>query len=359
MLFYLRIFFGFSILIFQIEFLYAQDAHFSQINSLPTLINPAQTGFYSNNDYRIGAIYRLQKTPSGSAYNTFLTWADMSMQPLYNEGWFGVGTNFIHDNTSGSILSLNKYIVSLAYHQPINDDMILSLGVSGSYVDRSLDHSKLIFGDQFDGVNFSNNIPTEENLFIYPNSRYWTIRPAINFSHYLENNSRLSVGFSIDNVNRPTAAFIGGNRKQKTELGVNSQGYYTVPLRYHANAYYSRDISYNLTWSIYTYFTYQNRAMQNLIGTKLAYNYFFNGIKTLSISGGFMYRVNRSANLLVGLETDKVKLGLSYDLAITKTSFFLDNYNSFELSCIFHSVLPKINQSRNKLKRKIRCVDNF
>lgn len=358
-MFYLRIF-GvlYIILVTQTGILWTQDVHFSQIQNLPLLVNPAQSGFYSDYDYRVNAVYRLQKTPVGSAYNTFVAWADVRMQPLYNQGWFGLGLSAIRDNTSGSILTLNKYILTVAYHQVINDDMIVSLGLGGSYTDRHLDRSKIIFGDQFDGSNFSRDLPTAD-VFLSPTSRFWALTPAINLAYTLEDNSQLLLGFSMDNVNRPSTSFIQGDARKSSELRVNQKGQYTVPLRYHTNLSYIRQIADNMTWSIYTYFTYQNQARQNLIGTELAYDYIFAGRKVLSLSGGLMYRVNRSGSLLLGLETRHLKLGIGYDLAITKTSFFFDNYSSFECSCTFRSVFPQSNRARNKLKRKIRCVNNF
>lgn len=342
----------------QTGFLRAQDAHFTQIQNLPLQINPAHTGLYSEYDYRVGADYRLQKTPSGSAYNTFVGWADVHMQPLYNGGWFGVGLSATRDNTSGSILVLNRYVLSLAYHQVIGENVILSIGLAGAYVDRSLDHSKLIFGDQFDGTNFSQNVPTAD-VFFYPHSRFWTLEPAINLEYSFYDNSQLSVGFAMDNVNRPRTSFLYGDAKKRSELAVNNQGLYTVPLRYHVNLNYKRQIAENMTWNIYTYFSYQNQARQNLIGTEISYDFISGMQKVLSISGGMMYRVNRSANMLLGLETKHIKLGISYDLSITRTAGFFDNYSSFEVACIFHSVFPKSNRERNRLKRTVRCVDNF
>jgi hypothetical protein len=48
----------------------AQDLHFSQYFNAPILVNPANTGFNPDNDYRIGANYRNQWGAVGTPFKT-------------------------------------------------------------------------------------------------------------------------------------------------------------------------------------------------------------------------------------------------------------------------------------------------
>ena len=62
---------GFLVCLFDAN---AQDLHFSQYFNAPILVNPANTGFNPDNDYRIGGNYRNQWSAVGSPYKTMSVW---------------------------------------------------------------------------------------------------------------------------------------------------------------------------------------------------------------------------------------------------------------------------------------------
>ncbi|MFN7275608.1 MAG: type IX secretion system membrane protein PorP/SprF, partial [Bacteroidota bacterium] len=49
---------------------WGQDIHFSQYYNAPLLVNPANTGFNPDFDYRVGVNYRSQWANIGSPYKT-------------------------------------------------------------------------------------------------------------------------------------------------------------------------------------------------------------------------------------------------------------------------------------------------
>ena len=55
---------------------YAQDLHFSQYFNSPLLVNPANTGFNPDYDFRVGGNYRNQWANVGNPYKTMSLWGD-------------------------------------------------------------------------------------------------------------------------------------------------------------------------------------------------------------------------------------------------------------------------------------------
>ena len=57
----------------------AQDLHFSQYFNTPLLVNPANTGFNPDYDYRLGGNYRNQWANVGNPYKTMGFWGDTKL----------------------------------------------------------------------------------------------------------------------------------------------------------------------------------------------------------------------------------------------------------------------------------------
>ena len=58
---------------------WGQDLHFSQYYNTPLLVNPANTGFNPDFDFRAGVNYRNQWASVGSPYKTTSAWGDVKL----------------------------------------------------------------------------------------------------------------------------------------------------------------------------------------------------------------------------------------------------------------------------------------
>src|SRR6202012_57059 len=97
----------------------AQDLHFSQFFNAPLLVNPANTGFLPEADYRLGANYRNQwSTIMQVPYQTMSIFGDAQVfRNRIDNGWLGLGGVLLRDVAgSGSLTSTEAY-GSIAYHQ--------------------------------------------------------------------------------------------------------------------------------------------------------------------------------------------------------------------------------------------------
>src|SRR3569623_68854 len=84
----------------------AQDLHFSQYYNAPLLVNPANTGFNPDYDYRVGGNYRNQWASVGNPYKTMSVWGDTKLfANRFEDGWMGVGVSLLKDVAGSGSLS--------------------------------------------------------------------------------------------------------------------------------------------------------------------------------------------------------------------------------------------------------------
>src|SRR5476651_2699727 len=113
---------------------HAQDLHFSQYFNTPMLVNPANTGFNPDNDYRLGGNYRNQWANVGSPYKTMSVWGDVKMfADRFENGWIGVGGSILKDEAGSGSLSSTSGFATIAYHQMLGYNSLLSGGFGVGY----------------------------------------------------------------------------------------------------------------------------------------------------------------------------------------------------------------------------------
>src|SRR6476646_4858023 len=139
---------------------FGQGLHFSQYFNSPLLVNPANTGFNPDYDFRIGGNYRNQWASVGNPYKTMSAWGDVKVfANRFENGWMGIGGALYKDAAgSGSLTSTSGY-ASVAYHQMLGYNSLLSGGFSLGFTSKRIDISKLSFDDQWNGKFIDVSIP--------------------------------------------------------------------------------------------------------------------------------------------------------------------------------------------------------
>src|SRR5699024_5163217 len=118
----------------------AQDLHFSQFFASPLTENPANTGFLPDANYRFGANYRNQWAALGVPYKTFSAYGDAQLlRDRWYYGWLGAGGVLLQDEAGAGALKSTKIYLSLAYHQLLGFNSLLSLGFNGGLAMKRID----------------------------------------------------------------------------------------------------------------------------------------------------------------------------------------------------------------------------
>ncbi len=190
------------------NYTHAQDLHFSQYFNSPLLVNPANTGFTPDGDYRLGINYRNQwASLGGNPYKTFSAFGDVQLfGDRLENGWVGVGGALLRDVAGTGNLTSTRAFGSVAYHQALGLASLLSAGFNIGFVSKKVDFNKLTFDNQWNGKFFDISAPSGEG-FITNQVNYFTLQAGLNYAYYPNDNTYLNAGISVSHINRPKESF--------------------------------------------------------------------------------------------------------------------------------------------------------
>ena len=191
--------------------LIGQDVHFSQIFKAPLQLNPALTA-NSKWDVRMGANWRQQWVKVPVNYQTFGGFYDQKISlKSRSNGYLGVGASFMHDQAGDSELSWSQLGLRVAFHLPLDDELLLSAGIAVDAGQRAFRSDQLQFSDQYNGELFDPDQLTAEQ-FAQQSSAYVSQSAGINLKRqYWKSRSFLQVGFSLSHLNQPEIRFFDEN----------------------------------------------------------------------------------------------------------------------------------------------------
>ena len=314
------IFIGF--ILFYNYALKAQDIQFTQFQSSPLYLNPSFTG--ANADSRIASSYRNQWWNIPGTYKTFILSYDHYIHDIHS----GVGGFIVSDN-AGSMSYGNRYLgLTYSYDYKFDRYWSLSSGIKISYGYRSLDFSKLIFGDQLQRGASSSLQPILPERSSYFDFSWGTL--LFSNDHF--------VGVTIDHLNRPDQSFR------------NLEGRLPVKYSFHAAKTFYTDKSGGsgkktdkpVILALVQY-RFQKAFDQTDIGIIYKKPDFFAGIYYRGIPWLKYYKKGYPNNdafcVLGGIRFKTLELAYSYDFTISWQTY--KTGGSHELSLIYQFYNPK------------------
>lgn len=322
---------------------HSQDPQFSQYYAAPLLLNPALTG--SSDCYRVCVNARSQWTGlPGGAFSTGATSIDLNV-PDYRSG---VGILLLHDDVGTPRLSSNEISGFYSFLVPASPQFNLRFGLQGTFVSRSIDYSRLIFEDQFSGIDIvhttTSDPATEYNrvsygdmsagMVMYGEKTYWA-------------------GFAASHLTQPRQAFyLTGSR---------------LPVKYSLHGGYNFHYSKRRTknedewlWIVPTFnYKAQSKFDQIDIGLYLIKQSLMFGIwyRGIFFKEDNQVKNSDAVSVQIGYQYQKVSIGYSYD--ITTSKLMLNNTRgSHEISLIYRfcSSWPQ-KKKPMRYARKLPCPD--
>mgnify|MGYP001240024767 FL=1 len=276
---------------------HAQDPSFTQFYGNPLYLNPAMAG--SANCPRVAMNHRNQWPSLKGAYITNSISFDKGVEVLHG----GVGLQVINDIQGEGALTNTQINVLYSYHLQASRKLTVLTGIQAGYHQRSLDKSKLFFGDQID-PNYGFVFETGENLSQFADNVSYADIALGFFGIY---NQRHFLGGAIHHVSEPEDSYVTENnlpRRITVHAGSN------FPIGKAKNLGLIMDGPF-LTPNIL--YMSQNGADQLNIGMSLTNE---------SLSGGLYFRNNFSNSdailIVAGYESNGIRLGYSYDYTISE-----------------------------------------
>ena len=306
---------------------WGQDLHFSQYYNTPLLVNPANTGFNPDFDFRAGVNYRNQWASVGSPYKTTSAWGDVKLLGNRIEnGWIGLGGMLWKDQAGSGSLTGTTGMVSLAYHQMLGYNSLLSGGFSVGYTQKRIDVTKLTFDDQWNGIFFDANIPSFEP-FTTNQVSYVDLQAGINYAYFASENFYFNTGVSVMHINTPRESFFDASVSNNE-----------ISRRY--NFFINASVKVVDTWILNPniYVSMVGNSREILAGINANRDLGDNGARQLIM--GVYYRNNDAIIPLFGYQINDLKMTFNYDATISSLSKSNLTRGAYEISIVKSGIFP-------------------
>jgi type IX secretion system PorP/SprF family membrane protein len=303
---------------------HAQDPSFSQFFSSPLNINPAQTGNI-NSEWRAISNFRDQWAGPVYPYLTGTISFDTRIlrDKLPENNSLGVGMMMMYDKSMGGVLKSNYASLNAAYNVQFAESDIggahrIGLGIGGIYGNRRVDYSRLVFGEQFNGVGFDRNLPTGESA-LGQMKPYFSVSTGLLYTYTTEFTD-LDIGFSGFHLNKPKQSFLADENQ-------------ILPVRWVGHADFSHLLSDGMT-VINTNAVYQRQSTTSYFSVGGAVGRYLSQDDNIMVNAGLWYWSNNALIPYFGFTYKSFQVGVTYDLTVSKLAAGQRRPNTFEISLI-------------------------
>ncbi|RYZ33886.1 MAG: type IX secretion system membrane protein PorP/SprF [Sphingobacteriales bacterium] len=188
-----------SLLLLTGSFCFAQDHLYSQFFNAPIYLNPALNGQFEGK-VRLSMVYRNQYTTVPGNFNYISASVD------YNIPKFGGGFGLMFTRSSEGLAYLKNNSIAGIYSYSVgSQDYVLSFGLQAGAVNRAIDESRLVFGDQIDpSLGIIPGQPTSADAFPFNSKFYFDAGAGVNLVV-----GNFMAGVAMHHLNRPNQSFTG------------------------------------------------------------------------------------------------------------------------------------------------------
>jgi type IX secretion system PorP/SprF family membrane protein len=281
----------------------AQDPEFSQYYAAPLYLNPAFSG--TSVDHRFIANYRNQWPNISQAFETYAFSYDYNLDH-YNSG---LGFLLVADKAGSANLKSTQFNFQYAYKVKLSEKWILSSGLNFGVGSRSVDFNSLLFYQQLDFSQGSDNPPPPPSNLSIQAQTYFDFGAGM-----LVYSRKFWLGFSTAHLNRSNRSLVEDESKIPVKTSVH--GGVRIPLY---NGVFKRD----RTASIAPSFVYKTQGNfdQLDLGTYFFYEPVVVGLwyRGIPIQQNTKDNVSQDAVVVVlGFQLSNVELSYSYDVTVSE-----------------------------------------
>lgn len=300
-----------------------QDIHFSQFYENAILRNPALTGIFSG-DYKAGVNYRSQWGNIVNPFQTVLASAEtrINVNPELNDYLsFGLCTSYDH---AGSI-DFNSLQVTPAvnYNKSMNDRhaSYLSLGFAASYIQRSVDPSKMTVDNQYIGGGYVPSAATGEQLS-FNQIKHFDVSAGLSFNSTFGDEAQVVyyIGAAAFHVTKPRESF-----------NVN-ESFVRLSPRYTGNFGLQARVSKEIGFSILANYTNQYPYQETIFGGFVNWRTTLSETRRFVIYGGCFMRLNDAIIPTFKIDFNTYSFTASYDVVTSSLRPAVNAAGGWELS---------------------------
>ena len=319
---------------------YAQDIHFSQFYENAMLRNPALTGIFTG-DYKIGFDYRSQWGTVATPYNTVMLSGETKVLVNREIGdylSFGLVTTF--DKAGAINFNSTQIYPAISYNKALEDQhsSYLSVGLTGGYVMRSVDQSKMTFTSQFIGGTYSSSNPSNENATFKRLNNY-DIGAGISFNSSADNNGTFNyyLGVSAYHLNTPTQVFAGSD-------------VISLPMKWQFSGGFHTSFSQQFGITVHGNYSLMQPYRELIVGGLFTWRSVPVGLPSIfAISFGAFYRHQDAIVPTIKVEYKDVTFGFSQDITNSALATGASGAAATELSVYVRGFFAHKNNPRDPI----------
>lgn len=301
----------------------AQDPNFSQFFASPLTLNPAFTGKFDG-VYRVAGNYRNQWPTINNAFTTGTASVDFGIlkNHIPDIDQFGVGIMGFSDRAGNGVLVSNAVALSAAYHKSLdeNGDNQIGAGFQGSFMNKRLDVTKVVFEDQLTPLGFTgvtNEIFDNNQV----NVKYFDLNAGVLYNGTTNGYNNFYLGASMYHINRPKETFQGGQYYLAARTTIQAGG--KIPVGQYNYFHFSANHSM------------QAGAHNTMIGGAYSMNVNNDRDNPTNVYVGSWFRFGDAIIPYVGLEFGEFQLGLTYDVNVSSLKPASNVRGGAEISLIY------------------------
>jgi type IX secretion system PorP/SprF family membrane protein len=250
-------------------------------------------------------------------------WADAQLfNDRFENGWLGVGGAMLQDVAGSGNLTSTKAYASIAYHQLLGLNSLLSGGFNLGFTQKRVDVNKLSFNSQWNGKFFDVSFPSGEPLN-FSSTTYFSLQAGINYTYFATDNLYLNFGLSAANINRPNETFFA------TNTAVNR-----VETRYTAFANASLKVQDVWILNPNVYVSKMGTATEIVAGMMAQRDLSAERNGSLQLLAGMYYRSNDAIIPTVGFDIKNVKITFNYDATFSSLKAYNQSNGAYEISIV-------------------------
>lgn len=326
----------FFVVIFTAMNAVGQDIQFSQYYASPLYLNPAFSG--TAEGHRLSLIHRNQWPQIGNGFVSYAFSYDYNHMDLRS----GFGLLVTTDRAGSAGLRSTSASFNYAYKVQMADNWMFTPGLYFGYNRRSIDFTKLIFGDQLElhgsGQPITRDLEVLNNL---TDVQYFDAGAGA-----LLYNEKLWMGISAYHLNQPNQSLIGEDSRWPVKYSFH--GGIQVPL------YHGLKKRKNIS-RIAPSFNYRNQGTfdQLDLGLYFLYDPIMLGLwyRGIPLKQKVSDRVTNDAVVLIlGLRLKDLEVGYSYDFTTSQLSTNSGGSHEISIKYEFETF------SRDKVKKKDKFI---
>lgn len=303
----------------------AQDVHFTQWMHAPHTYSPSSIGDFDGK-YRFHANYRNQWSSVTVPFVTFAMMAESNS--ITDVPGLGVKAGLVYDVTGDSKFSTAHLDLGAGYRIPLHDSLgEFRIGIQPTITQKRIDLEALTFDNQYNGYYFNGNLSTGENI---PRISRWYLDLSLGFQYKLQISKRFEgrTSLALFNILKPKQSFFNDDN-----IILDRRWSWQVDGKYRFNK--KIEIQPGIQFSA------QGKFYAINFGSLIDYNISKTKYFNQTVFFGAYFRAVDSGDLILGVNYDRLKAAISYDINYSGLTPASNYRGGVELAVIYIIPYPK------------------